>query len=281
MDVVTIVFTIIYATLPTLFDLTAAAVGMTEACRHVVQVLAVKTAELVASTVAAAVMAVVRLAAHWVCVARKASAAKIETAVVALATFIIDAAADDMDDEKREAAVTAANPDNITVADKVDNVADKDDKVTNQVDNVADKVINVAHKVVNVAHKVVNVADKVDSNDVMSIPCGSPKRARAACGQPRSPTAVMDDWATVPALGLDALELQPPLPAAAGWPCMETTRADCMAMAMVYGHTFESRVWPADGCGVGIERVVALDAAPDGARAKALARYHEMWGGRM
>jgi len=242
MDVVTIVFTVIYVTLPSWFDFAAAAV-------------------------AAVVMVVVRLAAHWVRIARKVAAAQIEAAVVALATFIIDAAADDKDNEKREAAVTASNLDQISAAGKVH--------------NVADKVVDVADKAVNVADKVGNVANKVENDDVMSTPRGSPKRPRAPCGQPRSPTGVMYDWATVPALALDTFELLPPLPAAIDWPSTETTRADYMAMAMVYGHTFKSRVWPADGCGVGIERVVALDAAPDGARAKALARHHELWGGRM
>jgi len=249
MDVVTIVFTVIYVTLPSWFDFAAAAV-------------------------AAVVMVVVRLAAHWVRIARKVAAAQIEAAVVALATFIIDAAADDKDNEKREAAVTACNLDQIAAAGKVHNVADK-------VVDVADEAVDVADEAVNVADKVGNVANKVENDDVMSTPRGSPKRPWVLFGQPRSPTGVMDDWATVPALALDAFELLPPLPAAIYWPSMETTRADCMAMAMVYGHTFESRVWPADGCGVGIERVVALDAAPDGARAKALARHHELWGGRM
>jgi len=260
MNVISIVFTVIYVTLPTMLDFAAAAVGMTKTCGHRLQVLAVDAAELVASAVAAVVMVVVRLAAHWVRFARKAAAAQIEAAVVAFATFIIDAAADDTEDEKRAAAVTASNPDQMTVAGKVHNVADK---------------------TVDVADKTVDVAEKVQNDDVMSTPRGSPKRPRVLYGQPRSPTGVMDDLATVPALAHDAFELLPPLPAAIDWPSMETTRADCMAMAMVYGHTFESRVWPADGCGVGIERVVALDAAPNGARAKALARHHELWGGRM
>jgi len=263
MDVVTIVFTVIYVTLPSWFDFAAAAV-------------------------AAVVMVVVRLAAHWVRIARKVAAAQIEAAVVALATFIIDAAADDKDNEKREAAVTACNLDQIAAAGKVHNVADKvvdvaDEAVdvADEAVDVADEAVDVADEAVNVADKVGNVANKVENDDVMSTPRGSPKRPRAPCGQPRSPTGVMYDWATVPALALDAFELLPPLPAAIDWPSTETTRADCMAMAMVYGHTFKSRVWPADGCGVGIERVVALDAAPDGARAKALARHHELWGGRM
>ena len=267
MDVISIVFTVIYVTLPTMFEFAAAAVGMTKTCGHRLQVLAVDAAELVASAVAPVVMVVVRLAAHWVRFARKAAAAQIEAAVVAFATFIINAAADNTDNEKRQAAMTASNPDRVTVADKTD--------------DVADKVVDVAEKVADVADKVVNVANKVENDDVMSTPRGSPKRPWVLFGQPRSPTGVMDDWATVPALALDAFELLPPLPAAIYWPSMETTRADCMAMAMVYGHTFESRVWPADGCGVGIERVVALDAAPNGARAKALARHHELWGGRM
>jgi len=274
MNVISIVFTVIYVNLPTMLDFAAAAVGMTKTCRHRLQVLAVDAAELVASAVAPVVMVVVRLAAHWVRIARKAAAAQIEAAVVALATFIINAAADNTDNEKREAAVTASNPDRVSVAGKVHNVADK-------VVDVADKVVDVADKTVDVADKTGDVADKTENDDVMSTPRGSPKRPRVLCGQPRSPTGVMDDWATVPALALDAFELLPPLPAAIYWPSMETTRADCMAMAMVYGHTFESRVWPADGCGVGIERVVALDAAPNGARAKALARHHELWGGRM
>ena len=274
MNVVTIVFTIIYVTLPTLLEFAAAAVGMTETCRHRLQDLAMKAADLVASTIAAAVMAVMRLAAHWVRVAGRAAAAQNVAAGASLATFIIDADTDNTDGEKRKAAVTAANHDQITVAGTFHNVA-------GSVNSVADKIVDVADKIGNVVDKVVNVPEKVDNDDAMSTLRGYPKRPRAACRQPPSPTGVMDDWATVPALALDASKLHPPFPAAVGWPSMETTRADCLAMAMVYGHTFESRVWPADGCGVGNERVVALDAALNGGRAKALARHHELWAGRM